>query len=80
MLHINLAARILNPAPVAAPAAPVSVAYLLGASDADAGCFCLAELYYVQRTAVLNYVAGYEAVAGETMLSKQTKVLYGVMS
>lgn len=62
------------------PVAAVSVAFMLGASDAESGSLCLSELYFVERRAVLNYVAGFEAVAGETMLSKQTKVLYGALS
>lgn len=46
-------------------------AYRLGCQDARAGERCLPELYFVRRDQTIAYVRGHEAVAGETMLSRQ---------
>lgn len=64
-----------NSAAVMAPI--VSIAYMLGASDGEAGEYCLPEKYFVRREYILKYVEGHEDVAGETRLSKQAKEMYG---
>jgi hypothetical protein len=64
MLHINTAARIINeaPAPVRKFAAPVSVAWMLGASDGEAGASCTPEQFFLGRESMQNYCQGYLSV------------------
>lgn len=64
MLAINLNSKVLNPAtPEPAPlAAPVSVAFLLGASDADNGDECTPEQFFLSKDSIRQYIVGYLSV------------------
>lgn len=70
-------ASISNTPATVKMAKPVSVAWMMGASDAEAGELCLPELYFVRREHKMAYVGGHESVVGETMLSCQCKNLPG---
>jgi hypothetical protein len=50
---------------------PVSVAFMLGASDAEAGDLCVPHMYFVRRMDQIVYSLGHESVAGVTLLSSQ---------
>ncbi len=53
------------------------VAYTFGTADARHGASCLPELYFAHPADKLEYVTGFESVAGETLLSRQIKQLFG---
>lgn len=59
---------------------PRSYAITFGRQDAAHGATCLPELYFANRVDKLDYVRGYESVAGETLLSRQVKDLMGITS
>jgi len=78
MLLVNLNSVILNPAtpkPAPAPvrkfAAPVSVAWMLGASDGEAnGPFC-PEQFFVRNVDKIQYAFGFEAARGASEMTRQ---------
>lgn len=45
--------------------------YMLGVMDAEEGLLCCPEQYYVKDGQKAEYCEGYEAVAGETLTTRQ---------
>jgi hypothetical protein len=56
MLQINLNSRIVN------AATPISIAFLLGASDAEVGASCVPEQFFLNRNSIRKYCEGYLSV------------------
>ncbi len=50
---------------------------IFGTQDAQHGASCLPELYFTHPSDKLEYAQGFESVAGETLLSRQIKQLFG---
>ncbi len=53
------------------------LAFTFGNADARHGASCLPELYFTHPADKLDYATGFESVAGETLLSRQIKQLFG---
>lgn len=58
-------------------AATHSLPSVFGQQDARLGALCLPELFFSNAADKLEYVRGFELVAGETLLSRQVKQLMG---
>lgn len=50
---------------------PVSVAFLLGASDAEAGAAFAPEMFYVRNVDKIMYSLGFEQVRGASEVTRQ---------
>lgn len=50
---------------------PVSIAFLLGASDGQAGAPFCPEQFFVQRSQKIQYALGFERVRGASEMTRQ---------
>jgi hypothetical protein len=67
MLQINLNSKIIDEAPK-----PISIAFLLGASDAESSRPVFApESYFIRRVDMIAYAFGYEAVRGANEATRE---------
>lgn len=62
---------IASAAPAVNTAPPVSVAFLLGASDAEAGAAFAPEMYFVRRCDKVQYAVAFEMVRGANEATRQ---------
>jgi hypothetical protein len=57
MIAVNLNSKIIN------TATPISIAYLLGASDAEVGASCVPEQFFLGVDSIRKYCEGYLSVS-----------------
>lgn len=61
-----------SPTQAAAVTTEAVTPYMLGMMDAQDGMLCVPEMYFVRRSQMQAYAAGWEAIAGESLLSADT--------